>query len=861
MSRSTNNDQDDDRCPRCLLPRLPGGLAGDETSYLFSSLHCLCESRELFDGALSSEPIEPARSKHRATAARCQRCGRAVADSDRIGSLTGYLFQSFRCQCARPLLERQSNAKPKHAGLLTTHRQPSNNAKAGQVKKTKLERSLLQKTRHPGLASNLQEIATLSAGDIVGGSYRLLDKVGEGGMGLVYKAVHETLNRPCAVKVLAPAAVSDTNWALFKQEARILNTLLHPSICKIYDLGLHKDKLPFYAMEYLPGMTLEQVLARRNTLSLGAAMQIFKEIAGALAYAHRQRIIHKDVKPANIMLLPDKTGQVSVKLLDFGISELAETNERKSPQDNGFILGSAYYMSPEQVSGEKLTASTDIYSLGCSLFETLAGEPPYDGEGFEEIAQAHINNDVPTLHQTTGTEFPLEVEAILQKSLAKAPEQRYRNVSEMAIDMERILEGKPLQFAEVSNLELVDSFGFSRTTRIVFGTFCCLIATAIVWAFYILPQAQKKASHNMSGEKASALAKRMGFPEPGLRDDSGVVSESTGEKYLALASSKDEQAAETPGNGHKRIGRGSSTNQQMIALTLENTRREANNLQRQGRYVEMERLLSAMIENPVIKDTFLIDIIEKRAAARIAQSKWADAVKDYDRVIEQGHDEVSTYDQRAFCLFKLQKYKLAARDWRRVVLLSATQTDAIRDLATCYDKLGQTQLANSTRVLIGKYSKVFKESVLSHMMINDPKTRPEIFQKSWLCRYSQLYDSCIIMLERCLSMPISSRKQNQDLYSPGKAQIAYDLAEGYFVWGEFEQSIYVLQTLLKNDLDTAEELDIKEQSLQLLAQNHASLKQIPRALAAIDQGIAMHGLLEQNLVIFRQRLKSNKYGK
>ena len=196
-----------------------------------------------------------------------------------------------------------------------------------------------------------------------------------------------------------------------------------------------------------------------------------------------------------------------------------------------------------------------------------------------------------------------------------------------------------------------------------------------------------------------------------------------------------------------------------------------------------------------------------------------------------------------------------------MVLLSATQTDAIRDLATCYDKLGQTQLANSTRVLIGKYSKVFKESVLSHMMINDPKTRPEIFQKSWLCRYSQLYDSCIIMLERCLSMPISSRKQNQDLYSPGKAQIAYDLAEGYFVWGEFEQSIYVLQTLLKNDLDTAEELDIKEQSLQLLAQNHASLKQIPRALAAIDQGIAMHGLLEQNLVIFRQRLKSNKYGK
>jgi serine/threonine protein kinase len=380
-------------------------------------------------------------------------CGKDRSVSGRQGSFTSYLFQDFRCRCKKNNASKDSGQRrfsAEHEARLSTQFYAT---PAGGLTDIRRQQARLARTEMVLKSSVSQAIDTLEPGEVIAGSYILEDKIAQGGMGMVFKARHRLLGRPCALKFLLPSVISPASWEMFKREAKILNELEHPAFCKIYDMGLHQGNLPFYAMEYLGGITLEELLNRQGTISLGAALEIFIEIGGALSYSHRQKIIHRDVKPANIMLVPGAggtkdDGSVAVKLLDFGIAELCETVI--TPKE---VIGSAGYMSPEQFGAQALTPATDIYSLACSLFEALSGRLPFEGLDFKELAIQHQQNEAPSLRAVTGCEFLEEIEAILHHALKKVPERRYRYMSEMVVDLERVVEEKPLQFARLNELD------------------------------------------------------------------------------------------------------------------------------------------------------------------------------------------------------------------------------------------------------------------------------------------------------------------------------------------------------------------------------------------------------------------------
>lgn len=412
-------------CPTCGKELIGDGKgddrAGSLTSFLLSDLSCTCR---IDAGAQKPSKL-------------CLRCNKVIPDVKRIGSLTAFFFKDIRCTCVgsdRGLQTRFND------GRLTVRRQ--------QMRATAMART------QSALAADAAAFVELKIGDVIGGSYRLISLAGQGGMGSVYRAQHIGLNRQCAVKFLAPSMVSEETWRLFQKEAKIISSLTHSTICQIYDLGIHGRRLPFYAMDYIEGRTLDEVINRQGTLSVGATAELYIKVLDGLSYAHRRGVVHKDMKPSNIMLEKSADGQVQARILDFGISELSDIKDSGSRSKNkeSAVIGSAHYMSPEQFSGRGVGKTSDIYSIGCSLFETLTGLPPFAGEEFRELEKEHITKAAPSLKKATGLSFAPEIEAIVAKCLEKQPDNRYQNASELMIDLQRLLEGKALQFADVAAL-------------------------------------------------------------------------------------------------------------------------------------------------------------------------------------------------------------------------------------------------------------------------------------------------------------------------------------------------------------------------------------------------------------------------
>ncbi|MBP6351172.1 MAG: serine/threonine protein kinase [Candidatus Obscuribacter sp.] len=419
-------------CPKCNLPCGSSARAGSLTSFLFMDMHCQCDN------------LNRQANKGRAAAdsKSCKRCGKVIAGPKRLGSFTGFLLGDLRCSCATPLLQGAS------ANAMETRYRPPQ-ATWG---KRKEQMQTAMRTRVGNFASDTALIS-LAPGAIVGGCYQLLEMIGKGGMGVVYKARHTALNRILALKFVAPSMVSRESWQLFQQEAKLNATLSHPSLCQIYDLGIHANALPYYAMDFVSGQTLEEIIINSGPLSVGATLEIFIKVAEGLSYAHRRNVVHRDIKPANIMISSTTGDTAEVKLLDFGIAELG-TKGSNTGQKTERIIGSAAYMSPEQFAGRTTDARADIYSMGCSIFETLTGNVPFEGDDFSTMAKQHTNVEPRLLSDATGLVFPLAIEAIVKKCLHKMRDQRYQNASELAIDLQRVLDNKDLQFARAEQESL-----------------------------------------------------------------------------------------------------------------------------------------------------------------------------------------------------------------------------------------------------------------------------------------------------------------------------------------------------------------------------------------------------------------------
>ncbi len=295
----------------------------------------------------------------------------------------------------------------------------------------------------------------IKTGTLIGGAYKLLSLLGKGGMGDVYRARHIVLGKDFAVKLLTGQELNNANWLRFQTEARVISRLDHKNIVKVYNLGLHENVLPFYAMDLLEGEPLDAVLQRLGPLSIEDCLPLYLQVLDGLHYAHRHGVVHRDIKPANIMLIVDEGPIPIVKLLDFGIAKLSSLDNRfsQSLTAPGEIFGSPYYMSPEQCLGQKVDPRSDVYSVGCALFETLTGRPPFRGENSFKTICMHNSENPPSLKDATGIEFPAAMEHVVARCLKKKPEERYQSMKDMEVDLIRISQGKDLHLQYITVLE------------------------------------------------------------------------------------------------------------------------------------------------------------------------------------------------------------------------------------------------------------------------------------------------------------------------------------------------------------------------------------------------------------------------
>jgi serine/threonine-protein kinase len=258
------------------------------------------------------------------------------------------------------------------------------------------------------------------------GKYRILDLVGEGAMGVVYRGVDTVLNRTVALKVMSESVARQEDLReRFLREAQAAGSLQHPNVVTIYDFGEIEGHL-FIAMEYVEGMDLERVLAAHEPLTLQQRLDIAIDVLTGLCFAHRRGIVHRDVKPANIRITEDGRA----KVMDFGVAYLDSSRMTKT----GTMMGTPSYMAPEQVVGGKITSATDIFAMGSVLYELLSGARPFEGNTLHNTLYKIVSEDPPPIREMAPG-LPAELERIVRKALQKDPEQRYHDALEMADDL------------------------------------------------------------------------------------------------------------------------------------------------------------------------------------------------------------------------------------------------------------------------------------------------------------------------------------------------------------------------------------------------------------------------------------------
>ncbi len=282
-------------------------------------------------------------------------------------------------------------------------------------------------------------------GDVIGGSYQLLDLIGQGGMGVVYRVKHLILEKQFALKLLAPNQINNQNWRRFELEGRSLAKLNHTNIVSISNMGIDKG-CPYFVMDLLTGISLAEQIKNSGPLSEKENLDIYLQVCAGLSCAHRNGIIHRDIKPANIMLLPAEKGFL-VKIVDFGLVRLQSTGSATSQAltASGEVFGSPYYMSPEQTMGEEIDARSDIYSLGCSLFESLTGQVPFAGASAIETLMMHQEAEAPIPSRLVANrKISTAFDEVVARCLKKDAKLRYQSADQLAIDLQRILDGKPI---------------------------------------------------------------------------------------------------------------------------------------------------------------------------------------------------------------------------------------------------------------------------------------------------------------------------------------------------------------------------------------------------------------------------------
>jgi len=317
-------------------------------------------------------------------------------------------------------------------------------------------------------------------------NYDVLSELGAGGMGVVFKAKRQGVDNTLAIKMLHPKLVLDeASVKRFEQEAKAASFLTHPHLVAVYDFGFTEKREPFLVMDYVDGESLAAVLARQHNITPQRCISIFLQVCEALNHAHAKQIIHRDLKPNNIMLSQVEHGDADfVKIVDFGIAKLlpqADTDRDRLTQ-TGELIGSPVYMSPEQCLGNALDARSDIYSVGCSMYEALAGRPPCLGDNVVQTILEHLNG-VPLPLKNV----PEDLEKIVMRCLEKNPAHRYQSIEEVKEALEMVHTGtsdwrKKLLGRKVSQSQLRSYLRrFEKKTFVALTICAAVLASAWLW--------------------------------------------------------------------------------------------------------------------------------------------------------------------------------------------------------------------------------------------------------------------------------------------------------------------------------------------------------------------------------------------
>jgi len=363
--------------------------------------------------ASSPQPTPNRNKRAQYAGATCEICGKPIAGDTPRTNVTRYLAQESRCQCliAEVAQPEEDSAKG------TANRRSVSTVDAAQIK---------------AMQQNLPE------------RYQMLSLIGTGGMGTVFKVRDKELGKNFAVKMLKPSLIdTESTRQRFEREAVAARGLSHPNIVSIYDHGIGQSGAPYLVMDYIEGMTLEQLIMKDSFLSVPRAIDLFVQISEAVAHAHSKGVLHRDIKPSNILVQRSEQGVELAKLVDFGIAKTIgdETGLTKTED----ILGSPKYMSPEQCEGNRLDARSDAYSFGCVMYEALCGRPPFEGKNSVKIILKHIReNAEPLSTACRDQKIPADLAYIVERCLAKNPVKRYQTVEELKVDLEKLRDGTPL---------------------------------------------------------------------------------------------------------------------------------------------------------------------------------------------------------------------------------------------------------------------------------------------------------------------------------------------------------------------------------------------------------------------------------
>lgn len=352
----------------------------------------------------------------------CAKCGK----ESRAGSMTAWIFGGKKVGCAcNTFGDRTEQKRSTRQDSMQGVKTPSPTARQAKPGKTD---------------------------QFVSNRYKIGDLIGVGGMGAVYKAYDPQLDKTFAVKILQSELASDPNAVKrFEQEASAMCGLTHANVVAVYDYGVSKDGAPYIVMDYLDGVGLDKMIEGDAYLEPQRVVELFVQVADAVEHAHRKRVIHRDLKPSNIIVTTSDTGVESVKIVDFGIAKVMPEGDRTTQglTQTGELIGSPYYMSPEQCTGTKMDNRSDIYSIGCVMYECLSGRPPFEGENPIQTILHHLH-DLP--QDLTGRfrnlEIPDTLNYIVMRCLEKHPGDRYQSADALKRDLELFRMNLPVEIVK-----------------------------------------------------------------------------------------------------------------------------------------------------------------------------------------------------------------------------------------------------------------------------------------------------------------------------------------------------------------------------------------------------------------------------